>query len=69
MADEKILIEKSQSGDIGAFDELIKPYESRLYNFLSKMCNNHEAAQDMVQETFINVFKKMGLLLFEWVKS
>jgi RNA polymerase sigma-70 factor (ECF subfamily) len=59
MTNEEILIQKSQAGDLAAFDELIKPYENRLYNFLAKMCNNHEAAQDMVQETFLNVFKKI----------
>lgn len=59
MEKEQILIQKSTAGDLQAFDELIKPYENRLYNFLAKMCNNHETAQDMVQETFLNVFKNI----------
>ncbi len=57
--DEKTLITKSQNGDVNAFDELIKPYEARVYTFLARMCNNHEAAQDMAQETFLNVYKKI----------
>jgi RNA polymerase sigma-70 factor (ECF subfamily) len=59
MEQEQILIQQSQQGNPEAFDQLIKPYESRLYTFLAKMCNNEAAAQDMAQETFINVFKKI----------
>lgn len=59
MDTEQLLIQKSIAGDLQAFDDLIKPYENRLYNFLAKMCNNHEAAQDMTQETFLNVFKNI----------
>lgn len=57
---EERLIEKSKAGDIRAFEQLIKPYEGRLFTYLTKMCNDPDAAKDMIQETFLNVFKKIG---------
>lgn len=58
--DEAILIEQSKQGDIQAFETLVKHYESRIYNFFVKMCNDAAIAQDMMQETFINVFMHLS---------
>lgn len=57
--DEKILIEQSVQGDLTAFESLIKPYEARIYNFLVKMCKGREIAEDLMQDTFINAFRKI----------
>ncbi len=57
---EAVLIELAQNGKLSSFEQLIKPYESKVFNFLLKMCKNKEAAEDQMQETFINVFKKIG---------
>lgn len=53
-------IEKSQAGDLNAFEKLILTYESRIYNFLYKMCRKPGSAEDMMQETFINAFRKIN---------
>lgn len=57
--DEKYLINASRGGNLQAFEVLIKPYEQGIYNFLFKMCRSKESAEDMTQETFINVFKNL----------
>ena len=33
--------------------------KKRVYNFLFKMCQNKEAAEDMMQDTFLTVFHKL----------
>lgn len=53
-------LDRIQSGDKSAFDELVGKYEGRLYNFGLKVCKNVRDAEDLVQETFINVYKSLG---------
>lgn len=59
-SDEKQLIESSKNGNLSAFEELMKPFQGRIYNFLKKMCNQGETAEDMMQETFVSVWKSIG---------
>jgi RNA polymerase sigma-70 factor (ECF subfamily) len=51
------LIQAINSGQIKLFHELVKRYEHKLYNFGLKMCGDVRDAEDMVQETFLNVFR------------
>lgn len=44
---DKNTIERFKNGDMGAFDELMKTYEDRIYTFLHRLCGNPEAAADM----------------------
>lgn len=53
-------LELIKSGDKNAFNELVQKYEGRLYNFGLKVCKNVGDAEDLVQETFINVFKSLS---------
>ena len=51
------LVEAIQSGEQGLFPELVKRYERALYGFGIKMCGDTTDAEDLVQDTFINVFR------------
>jgi RNA polymerase sigma-70 factor (ECF subfamily) len=51
------LIKSIQGGRTDLFDELVQRYERILYNFSMKMCGKREDAEDVVQDTFLNVFK------------
>ena len=51
------LILKIKSGQTELFETLLGRYETRLYNFGLRMCRNRTDAEDLVQETFINIFK------------
>jgi len=51
------LIRSINSGRQDLFYELVKRYEKSLYNFGLRMCDNPSDAEDMVQDTFLNVFK------------
>ncbi len=54
---DKNTIERFKNGDMGAFDELMKTYEDRIYTFLHRLCGNPEVAADMTQEAFLNTFR------------
>lgn len=51
------LIQGIQEGKKSYFPDLIKRHERALYNFGLKMCGNASDAEDLVQDTFLNVFK------------
>jgi RNA polymerase sigma-70 factor (ECF subfamily) len=57
--EEQTLITASINGDLKSFETLILPFEKRVFNFLFKMCQNKEAAEDMLQDTFLTVFHKL----------
>lgn len=55
--DDFDLIQSINSGRVERFHDLVKRYEQKLYNFSLRMCRDHQDAEDMVQETFLNVFR------------
>lgn len=59
------LIQAINAGQVDKFHELVKRYEQRLYNFSLRMCHDHSDAEDMVQDTFLNVFKYLKDFRYE----
>jgi RNA polymerase sigma-70 factor (ECF subfamily) len=56
---DNALIRKAQAGDSHAFSELVKRYEQTIYGFSFKVCRNKEKAEETLQDTFINVYRKL----------
>ena len=59
------LIQRINSGQVDQFHDLVKRYEQKLYNFSLRMCRDHSDAEDMVQDTFLNVFKYLKDFRYE----
>ena len=59
------LIVAIQSGREDLFHDLVRRYQRPLYNFGIKMCGDTHDAEDMVQETFLNVYKYLDSFRFE----
>lgn len=57
---DKILVEKSKKGDFIAFEELVRRYEKKIYNLAYRIMGNREDAKDVLQETFLQVFRKIS---------
>lgn len=51
------LIHAIQSGRHDLFPDLVNRYQTVLYNFGMRMCGETQDAEDLVQDTFLNVFK------------
>ena len=51
------VVEAINAGKSELFEELVKRYEQKLYNFGLRMCGDVCDAEDLVQETFLNVFR------------
>src|SRR6056297_2687686 len=56
MSDEDVM-EQLQDGVIQAFDIIVQRYKDRLHNFLYRYTHNHQDCEDLVQETFLRVYR------------
>jgi RNA polymerase sigma-70 factor (ECF subfamily) len=59
------LIRAINSGQYDRFQELVKRYEQKLYNFSLRMCRDPADAEDTVQETLLNVFRYLKNFRYE----
>jgi len=57
MTDESQLIERLKAGDQIAYAELVEKHAGRVYNLALRLTGDEAAAEDVLQETFINAFK------------
>lgn len=59
------LIKAINSGDQALFYDLVKKYETKLYNFGLRMCHETRDAEEMVQDTFLTVYRFLADFRFE----
>lgn len=57
MDDEYKLINACQSGNVAAFEVLVRKYQDRIIRVLYLLLGNADDAQDVAQETFIRAFR------------
>lgn len=58
--DDQQLVADFLSGDDASFEELVQKYLSPLYNFIFQFTRDEHVAEDLVQETFIKVWKNIA---------
>jgi len=56
LSDEDVM-EQLQNGVVQAFDVIVHRFKDRLHNFLYRYTHNHEDCEDLVQETFLRVYR------------
>src|SRR5438105_15803064 len=54
------IVERIQSGDSDAFDELMRRYKRPVVNFVYRMLGNASDADDVAQEVFVRVYQNIG---------
>jgi len=59
------LVTAIQKGRTELFGELVGRYEQRLYNFGLRMCGDVCDAEDLVQDTFLNVYRYINSFRYE----
>ena len=57
--EDRLLIERARRGDQRAFSVLVRQYEDLVYRFAFHVCRDEEKAAETLQDTFINVFRKL----------
>jgi len=58
-ATDKILVERVQAGDKGAFDLLVKRYQHKVIGLIGRYVQDQAEALDVAQETFIKAYKAL----------
>jgi RNA polymerase sigma-70 factor (ECF subfamily) len=56
---DSALVQALKAGTPAAFDDLVKQYGCRLLTVAMRITKNREDAEDVVQESFLKVFKKI----------
>src|ERR1043166_7663171 len=57
---ERILISRCKQGDKNAYDDLIRLYEKRVYNYAFRLCGRYDEANDLASETFLRVYNSLA---------
>lgn len=54
------LVEAFQSGDISAFDQLVRRWDRKIQGVVYRLVGNHEEARDVSQEAFLKAYRALG---------
>lgn len=54
------LVDRSRSGDVESFNQLIKRWERPIYALAYRVIGQEEDARDVCQETFLRAFRGLG---------
>jgi RNA polymerase sigma-70 factor (ECF subfamily) len=57
--DETTLVAQSRGGDTGAFAELVRRYEGKIFRLAQHVTQNREDAEDVLQETFMKAYEHL----------
>ena len=54
------LVSRCQAGDVGAFETLYRQHAARIYSLACRMAGSPEDGEDLLQEIFLQVYRKLG---------
>ncbi len=65
---------RARAGDPEALEEVFRAYEAPVYNLGRRICGNEEDAEDVLQDTFLEVCRSIGRFrgdgsLWSWVRQ
>lgn len=64
-ADRVLLVQwilKAKGGDVGSYQRIYDLFAKKVLNFVYRMVNSVEEAEDLTQETFVTVYQKLSSL-------
>lgn len=59
-SDEAGLVRETLTGDVRAFDRIVRTHHRRVFNFIYQMTRQRQDAEDLTQQTFIKAFEHLG---------
>src|ERR1700691_6458649 len=59
-SDDLDLVHASKSGDVTAFEQLVKRYDRKLLRIAQSVTRNREDSQDAVQEAFLKAYQNLA---------
>ena len=62
---EPALVRAAAAGDLAAFEQLVRAYQQHVWRFLRRLLGDGAAAEDVAQETFLRVYRRLPTFSFE----
>ena len=62
---EPATVRAAAAGDVRAFEELVRTYQVHVWRFLKHLLGDHDLAEDLTQETFIRVYRRLDGFRFQ----
>ena len=59
-SEETLLVEAARSGDIKAFESLVRRYDRNVFRIAQHITQNREDAEDVVQDAFLKAYQNLG---------
>ncbi|MEN6348162.1 MAG: sigma-70 family RNA polymerase sigma factor [Syntrophomonas sp.] len=59
LTDSSDLVRLAQKGNVKAFEQLIVNYQNRVFSYCYQLTGNHDNAQDLAQDVFIQAYKSL----------
>lgn len=57
---DDVAIQRAKAGDLDALERVYRAYEGQVYTIARRICRTPEDAEDVLQETFLEVCRSMG---------
>ncbi len=57
---DELAIRRAKAGDLAALERVYRAYESTVYTVARRICRTEEDAEDVLQETFLEVCNSLG---------
>lgn len=73
-AEARGLVARARAGDLGALERLYRVYERPVYSLARRLTRASEDAEDVLQETFVEVYRSLGAWrgegsLWAWIRT
>ena len=73
-AAESAVVALAVAGNPQAFGEIVKRFQNRVRNFMRRLCNQSDLADDLAQQAFLNAWKSIRKLrspnaFYGWLKK
>ncbi len=56
---DRILVERSLRGDVDAYGELVRRYQTSVFNVCYRLMGERQGAEDQTQEAFLRAFRRL----------
>lgn len=57
---DQLAIQRAKTGDLEALEQLYRAYEGLVYTLARRLCRSEEDAEEVLQETFLEVCRSIG---------
>jgi RNA polymerase sigma-70 factor, ECF subfamily len=57
---DQALVKKLKAGNVAAFEEVVRLYSARVYSMSYRFTRNAQDTEEVLQDTFVTVFRKVG---------